>query len=373
LKLFYLVVITALTLNTVYANDIESDYKSAQLITNIDQESDDKINPDIISNEDTFKGGFNSILPFIKPAPYQENAGSCLFMSHTGAIEFWMNKLNPGHDLDLSERFFMNLAKDKLNESKVKNWRTDTIYRLNKLSKTYLNEDFPFTKGWYKTGPNGKRIKAQENEDKAFYGVKYNWVIDYKNLNAPSIKLPIFDREVLYKDSKENQWNVGTAPKDAVQRVKEALKKRNAPVLVIYNHTGFWHATLVIGYNDKASTKSCPFVSNYKKSMDKRAAEIDLEAKNATNAKTRSKLERKAAKFRLRGNNVHNAYLKDGGCSDKGIFYVRDSIYPSKSMPIYDYDPANTGEEQHLNAKVILREYEWLKHVSNHAIQIYVK
>ncbi len=364
LKFLYLLALIGLSFSSIAQ---ESDFKNLTLKAN------DEVRSPIIADEDTFKGGFNSILPFIKPSPYQDNAGSCLFMSHTGNIEFWMNKLNPGAQLDLSERFFMNLAKDKINEENIKNWRTDTVYRFNKFSKAYLNNDYPFSKGWYKKGEDGKRVFAKEGEDKAYYGVKYNWVIDYKNLNAPSIKLPKFDREVLYIDESQNQWNVGNAPKNAVKLVKDALKKRNAPVLVIYNHTGFWHATLVVGYNDTASTKGCPFTSKYKEKMYKRAGEIDEEASEAAEPKTKRKLTRKAKKFRTRGNTVHDSYIKDGGCSDKGIFYVRDSIYPNSDMPVYDYDPAKEGEEEFLNAKVIMREYEWLRHSSNHAFQIYVK
>jgi len=368
MKLIYSMVLSSLSLSSFA---IESDFRDNGQFQSY--KSDEIALSSIVPDENTFKGGFNSILPFIKPTPYQENAGSCLFMSHTGAIEFWMNKLNPNKDFDLSERFFMNLAKDKVNEENVKNWRTDTVFRLNKLSKMYLNEDYPFSKGWYKKVPEGKRVFANEGEENAYYGVKYNWVIDYKNINAPEIKIPTFDRDVLYLDKEENQWNVTTAPNNAVELVKKALKKRNAPVLVIYNHTGFWHANLVVGYNDNASTKGCPFTSQYQSKMNKRADEIDQEAAEATDPKVKRKLIRKAKKFRVRGQSVQDSYAKSGGCNNKGVFYVRDSIYPNPSMPLYDYDLSKDGEEKHLNAKVIVREYEWLRHTSNHAIQIYAK
>jgi hypothetical protein len=58
------------------------------------------------------------------------------------------------------------------------------------------------------------------------------------------------------------------------------------------------------------------------------------------------------------------------GCNAQGVFYVRDSIYTDPSQPLYDYDLSQAGEETHLGYPVILREYAWLKHVSNHITQI---
>lgn len=326
----------------------------------------------LVPNQDSFLGGFNELLPFVMPAPYQDNAGSCLFMSHTGAVEVLLNQKSKTKT-DLSERYFMNLQKASVGENRISNWRTDTIFRLNETTKMYKNKDFRFSKGWYKT-KNGKRVYAKEEEQGAFYGTRYNWVIDTKSLaKTPSIKLPELEREVIFADPSENQWNVGTAPSDIVTRVKNALKKNKAPVIVIYNHVGFWHANLVVGYNDKTSSDGCPFVSNYNEKMNKRADEIIKESTEVKDPKQRRKLERKAANFRRRGQSVHDDYLAKGGCSGKGVFYVRDSIYPQEDQPLYDYDLSKTGEEQHMNASIILREYEWLERLSNHAVQIRFK
>lgn len=320
-------------------------------------------------SKDSFKGGFNDLLEFVVPAPYQGNAGSCLFMSHTGVVEWWMNKLAGYNKYDLSERYFMNLQKDGVGASRVLNWKTDTIERLNTTRRIYTNDDFRFTKGWYVL-KNGSRRPAFPNQDKAKYGEKFNWIVDYQNLKVPGLRIPKFKREVIFADPADNQWNVNVAPKDIVAKIKKALKINKAPVLMIYNHTGFWHANLIVGYNDNASTQGCPFVGNYNLRMNNRADEIVKEASEATSEREKRKLLRKAKRFRKRGQNVHDAYIANGGCSSKGVFYVRDSIYPNKNMPLYDYDLSNTYEEEHLNAPVILREYEWAERVSNHAIQI---
>ena len=193
----------------------------------------------------------------------------------------------------------------------------------------------------------------------------------YQDIDAKMVKLPEFQREIIFRDPSDNRWNVTTAPKDIVTRIKSALKKRNAPVLVIYNHIGYWHANLVVGYNDNADSKGCPFVSNYDRLMNKRADEIAEEANEAQTEKEKKRLLRKAKKFRKRGNQVQVSFDSNGGCKNKGTFYVRDSIYPNESMPLYDYDLSKVGEEKHLNSKVILREYEWAENLLNHAFQIY--
>ena len=325
----------------------------------------------LIPDQQALKGGYNSLVSYVKPAPDQEDAGSCLFMSHTGAVEVLLNQLRgPRKSYDLSERFFMNLQKEGVADEQVVNWRTDTIYRLNKLGYTYKNKDYRFTKGWYKT-VDERRVVAQENEESADYGVKFNWISLYKNLTARKVRLPKFSREVLYADPDENQWNILSAPKNIVNELKDAIKKNNAPAVVIYNHTGFWHAVTVVGFNDKASSDNCYTVRRYPGQMYERAAEIDEEASVETDAERAAKLRRKAKKFRQRGDSIAKAH-KERGCRGKGVFYVRDSIYPDENMPLYDYDFSTSGEEEFLNAPIILRDYEWLELLANHVVLITV-
>lgn len=322
-----------------------------------------------------FKGGFNYYLPFMMPSPYQENAGSCLFMSHTAATEVLLGKKR-NQKIDLSERYLMNLSKADIGDHLIKNWITDTIYRLNATGETYLNKDFPYLKAWYRY-EGEDRVFSEEGANDSYYGVKANWVVSLNQLNPKTaISHNGFERKILFEDPKGNRWNVATAPKDIVSTVKNALKSKKGPVVVIYNHTGFWHAVMVAGYNDTVDNKGCGFVTNYQPAMNKRADEIDREAdvaQNAGNLAEESRLRKKARLFRKRGKSVQDSFRKAGGCSGKGAFYVRDSIYPQTGGPLYDYDPGRSGEEQPLNPAVILREYEWLEHTANHVIQISLK
>lgn len=323
----------------------------------------------------SYKGGYNHLLPFVTSSPYQDGAGSCLFMSHTGVVEILMNqKYGKGHDL--SERYFMNLKKAHIGDELMKNWRVDTIYRLNATGEIYTNKDYYFGKGYYKTF-KGRRVFTHKDDPKASYGTKWNWVIDLDRLSTDQSKRPVnlpkFEREILFEDPEENQWNIGTAPKDIVSRVKKAFAKRKAPIEVIYNHHGFWHANIIVGFNNHADSDGCSFVANFQSRMNKRAGEIREEAQQLPEGKDRDKLMRKARNFERKGKKVNDEFLANGGCRGKGVFYVRDSIYPSEQQAIYDFDRNNEGEEAHLNEPVILRSYEWLERLSNNVVQIYIK
>lgn len=325
-----------------------------------------------LSDENPLAGGFNELIPYMMPTPYQENAGSCLYMSHTGIVEWWMNKLNDlqGEDrIDLSERYFMALKTERAGQDTIGNWRTDNIYRLNAESKIALNDDYRYTKGHYKK-IDGVRVASTEDDKAAKYGTRYNWISFKDEISKDKLlETPKFKRNVLLVDKEENQWNVAQAPLNIVDKVKEALVTNKAPVLVIYNHQGFWHANIVFGFNDNVKNE-CPFVSSFKPYMDERSVALIEKANNTKSPKTKEKYLRKAKRFTERGDKVQSRFEEIGGCSGKGAFYVRDSIFPNENMPIYDYDLNKEGEEKNLNSTLILREYEWLTTTANHIIQI---
>lgn len=322
---------------------------------------------------DTFEGGFNELLPYIQPSPSQGNAGTCLFMAHTGVVEWWLNKISsPLSSVKLSERYMMNLSSAGIGDELMGNWRTDTIYRLNKTGVHYFNESYRFTKNWYKSVPGQQRIPAEPNSTGAYYSELYNWVVELNTLSQPDFELPYFRRDVIFADPEQNQWNVNVAPSDIVAKVKLALETKKAPVIAMYNHMGYWHVSVIFGYNDQASSKGCPFVTAFGPYKLQRAAELRAEADQTDDLTEKKRLLARADHFETRGNTVQKAFEANGGCAEKGVFYVRDSLYPDERMPIYDYDLEKEGEEEHLNLPVISREYAWLERLSNHVIQIYV-
>ena len=263
----------------------------------------------------------------------------------------------------------MSLKTNRVNQEKVENWRTDNIQRLNKYSKMILNEHYPFTKSYYKK-IKGKRVATTKENPQAKYGTRYNWIDQTtKREESKLFNIPKFDREVIFSDIERNQWNVAIAPLDIAQRIKNALVQNQSPVLVIYNHKGFWHANYIYGFNDNIN-HNCPYVRSFPVRMKEKARRFEELAYKTDSEKRKNSLLRKAQKYRGKALKVEERFKKIG-CSNKGAFYVRDSIYPDEQMPLYTYATQDNQDDQHLNSALILREYEWTTTTLNHAIQIF--
>lgn len=141
-------------------------------------------------------------------------------------------------------------------------------------------------------------------------------------------------------------WNVALMNDDIVERIKWELRTKNAPVVVVYNHYLYWHADIVIGYDDDEPSRGCPMVDS---SLDY------FDEKGATNYI--DKIE------------AHMA--AEGGCSDQGIFYVRDSIYDgTPAEPEYTYTP---GFVERYSERVKKLSYNWVKYLANHAYTVHRK
>ncbi|MBF0299309.1 MAG: hypothetical protein HQK51_11350 [Oligoflexia bacterium] len=291
----------------------------------------------------------NKLLPYTLAAPNQLGAGSCLYMATTGAVELLVNQqknitydpnLYDG-DYDFSERYLMNLYVNGYNNL------YDLVYKINVAGGMLLNKDYRFTMGYYKKNLLGKLVKTYASDKKAIYGETYNWINEYSNsgLSKKIVPLNKLDRELIFTNS--NRWNVGVMSGTTVQKIKDKLDQYKAPVVVIYNHYGYWHAVVIVGYNDNVEIAGCPFVDST------------------------------LAYFKKNGNNTYynkivNAKKKDGGCNtSRGVFYIRDSIYNGREdRVIYNYDLNKAGEEKYYAARIIKKSYHWIKYLGNNAFVI---
>jgi hypothetical protein len=129
-----------------------------------------------------------------------------------------------------------------------------------------------------------------------------------------------------------------------IERIKYQLRTRRAPVIVIYNHYLYWHADIVVGYDDSVYTGGCSMVESSMDYFDEQGA-----------GSYTTKIE---------------AHMRDiGECSDYGIFYVRDSIYDGTSdEEMYTYDD---GFTERYSQRIIERSYNWVKYLGNHAYGIH--
>ncbi|NBX16819.1 MAG: hypothetical protein EBR09_05580 [Proteobacteria bacterium] len=333
--------------------------------------------PEIIKDTRTL-GGFNALLPYVLPSPHQEDSGSCLYMSLTGIAEWWLAKLNPrvsrasNGPLDLSERYLINASAYKKYQKNVADWKTDSIELFNATGKSVLNSAYPFAKGWYREDSKGDIFPARPDQMGGQYGVNINWFDNLKSIVGGYVELPKFTRTVIYADPESDQWNVGLNPQGIVEKVKAALVENQAPVHVIYNHEGFWHAVYVVGFDDGRDNRQCGFVESSIHYFEELEREWRSKAAQASGGDERKKLLDKAEDSKLKRTKLKNSYENAGGCRGTGVFYVRNSeFYGQDGM--YDFDPANSGEETPYAPKIMLFEYEWLEHLANHVVQIGVR
>ncbi|MBF0364079.1 MAG: hypothetical protein HQK50_00825 [Oligoflexia bacterium] len=298
---------------------------------------------DIGLGNDPLPSSHTTLLDYVLPSPAQHtgntDAGSCLFMALTGAMEILMNKDYPREErvsegqTDLSERWLMNRSAYSPYDS---SWLVNNIYIYNNEGGALLNKDYRFTKGYY-------RLK---------YSVKVNWRNNMpSNWRTLLQKTPKVERKLLFgKRSLDSRFDVAVMSDKTVERIKRALVEFQGPVLIVYNNSEYWHAVLVVGYDDNASMdtkdKQCPYVKYNMQSLSS-----------------------------YHYNSVAVA-MKQQGCNNQGVFYVRESGYYAPDFyqqldQLYDYDLRNKGEEQNYVAPFVKREYEWVKYLANYAIAIY--
>lgn len=317
--------------------------------------------------------GFNELVPFVSPSPDQEDAGTCLFMSLTGIAEWFLNKKNgstfkQNGIYDLSERWWVNMNSRLQSEGKIDQWMTDTIYLFNRFSGV-LNSSYPFTKGWFQLS-NSVITKAQETSAGARFGTTYNWLDETASTRLAMVKLPHFQRIVLFHDQNPSPWNFGEANFQVVELVKKSLQTYKAPVQVIYNHLGYWHSVFILGYDDNLPTYNCYFIRETREFYQQEIAKTEILLKQTNDLELSGELQSKLNMLKSNSVKFGSVHKKNGGCRQQGMFYVRDSQYSDSSEEMYHYDLSHLQYSKPYSKKIILREYNWLSDLANNVIQI---
>ncbi|MCU0693032.1 MAG: hypothetical protein MUF54_16675 [Polyangiaceae bacterium] len=297
---------------------------------------------------------------FALASPNQFDAGSCLFMANAGAMEILMNQHTPldrieyGGDTDLSERYLMNAAGYKTPASEIPYDLTDTLYAYNYFGGALLNRDYPFCAGYVKENANGSISASTASDPDAYLSCSYNWINklpdNWKDLLVPT---PPAERTLIFVDAERDensQWRVGLFDDDTIEKIKHELRTKNAPVLLVYNHFLYWHANIVVGYDDTESTGGgCPFVQD---------SIAYFKKEGATSYAT--KIEQRMAEL--------------GGCRDTGVFYVRDSIYDGDDEPTYDYSTEGVQlQKERYSDRIVKLEYDFAKYLGNHTYTVHRK
>jgi len=304
--------------------------------------------------DETYGQSDETLVDYVLASPNQFDAGSCLFMTTTGAMELLMHQhtdldsVEYNGDTDLSERFLMTAYQD-VPSSTLRYWLTDTVYTYNYFGGSMLNRDYPFTAGYVRETRNGL-VPCDSDDSGAYYSCSYNWFDERPNdWESLMVDTPPVDRTVAFADperSSSSQWNVGLMDDEDVEKIKYMLRTRRAPIVVIYNHYLYWHADLIVGYDDTVSTDGCPMVES---SMDY----FNDEGASGYTQRIESHMD------------------DIGDCTSQGIFYVRDSIYEGGSdEETYEY---SSGFSEKYSKRIIERTYNWVKYLGNHAYSIHRK
>lgn len=175
------------------------------------------------------------LLPFVQEAPNQGDSGSCLYVAATGAMEILANKNAgienplPYGEFDLSESFAMWAPNPRSNRS-LYFWE-QTVLRYNVGYGIHV-DDWPY-EAWSGT-----------------YSPTNGSVWKYRNWKRlPHLNLPKIETVPLFAKGR-NRWSTRVLKRSDIQKIKEALSKYNAPIMVNYNDYGYWHTILIVGYDD---------------------------------------------------------------------------------------------------------------------------
>ncbi len=295
------------------------------------------------------------LLPYVLASPNQYDAGSCLFMATTGSMEILLNQGEDEDDIeywgdtDLSERFLMN-ASDYVGNDVVDWVLSDLIYAYEDLGGSMLDRDYPFQAGYIKDGVYGV-TEASPTEPGAYFSCYFSWINhlpdDWEEM---LVDTPPAERTVVFIDPDKDgnsQWAVALGDEEVIEQIKYELRTKNAPVMVVYNHFLYWHADIIVGYDDTVEY-GCPMVNQ------------SIQYFNNNGAAAYS-------------NQIEAHMEEEGGCRDKGIFYVRDSIYDGgDEEPMYEYSE-QYGFEDRYSQRIIQRSYDWVKYLGNHAYTVHRK
>jgi hypothetical protein len=132
---------------------------------------------------------------------------------------------------------------------------------------------------------------------------------------------------------------------DQIEAIKHELRTKRAPVIIVYNHFLYWHSVVIVGYDDTAESGGCPMVSeslSYFQQQGSGSLVDEIEG--------------------------HMDTL--GGCVDRGIFHVRDSIYQGDDEPMYTYSDTY-GFIEPMAERIIARSYNWVLYLANHAYSVH--
>lgn len=186
---------------------------------------------------------YTELIKYVQPAPQQGHTGTCLYVASTGAIELILNKKNkiknpvPYGPNDLSESFLINAPFYYPSDGKSL-WER-IVLKFNNGFGIHI-DDWPFD-AWINF-----RVNRQVWDDRD--------ITHFKKIYVPKI-----DTEKLF--SFGNKWTTHVLDESHIDLIKKELWGNKSPIMVNYNHDGYWHMVLIVGYDDRLPG-SCLLISS---------------------------------------------------------------------------------------------------------------
>jgi len=295
------------------------------------------------------------LLDHVLASPNQYDAGSCLFMANTGAMEILLNQgLDPEAvdylgETDLSERYLMN-ASDYLSNAEMQYSITDVTYTYDAFGGSLLSREYPFIADYLRETTTGGLVQAEPSDEGAYFTCYANWFDDLPtDWQHTLTATPHVERSVIFLDpdlDSSSIWNVGIMDWEIVERIKHELDTKKAPVVLVYNHYLYWHANVIVGYDDSIDSGGCPMVES----------SLSYYAEQGYNSYV---------------NTIESRIDELGGCSQQGVFYVRDSIYSGGfTEPEYTYSEEYDFSDKY-SKRLTQLSYNWPVFLGNHAYTVH--
>lgn len=175
---------------------------------------------------------YTELLSYVQTAPDQGETGTCLFVAATGAMELIANKKYdiknplPYGPYDLAESYLVHAAPHASGSGHYF-WES-AVLKFNWGYGIHIN-DWPYD-AW--DGPYESQRPWQSR--------------DWSGMTK--IPLPLLETIDLFVVG--NKWSTNVLNDSHIKILKEALWKYKSPLLVNYNDNDYWHAILIVGYDD---------------------------------------------------------------------------------------------------------------------------
>lgn len=175
---------------------------------------------------------YTDLLDYVQPAPDQGETATCLFQASTGAIELLANRKhnikNPVYNgpFDLSESFTINAPEHT--SAYGKEFLEYPVHRFNYGFGVH-NSEWPFD-AWTAT--------RYVNDAVWFWK-------DSKDMKK--VEVPAVETIRLYSYKLHSTY---VLDQEDIELIKEQMWKYKTPILVNYVDDYFWHAVLIVGYDD---------------------------------------------------------------------------------------------------------------------------